>query len=186
MDNLEIDFDDSDLCDNFPKLKFDGVQVLDNYNLDIYKRFKDGSKDMFYAPLEVKYDEIMGYYVIATQVIQANTLLGEYTGTIMRLEKSNSRDDCIMKYHSFKDINLGCLKLEELNLVINPLKKYNIARFISGTNVKRQMPNVRVIKVFDLKVVRILLLTKRRIKEGKILCYNYNGIDSDYDTHSFL
>ncbi len=79
-------------------------------------------------------------------------------------------------------------KISDVSLVIYPQKFGNLARFLSGINneKKTNKQNVYSLRVNIDGSVHILLITKKKIKKGDILYYDYNaGGYNNYDTGEF-
>ena len=159
-----------------------GIQKLCEKNEKIYNDFKLLSKKGIYGPFEIIKDEKQGYVVRTLAVINTNTLICEYAGDVFFLKnKIFDNNDSIM--------DLITCPNSILSMVICPKKYGNLARFISGINNKKnkQKQNVYSIRVDIHGSVHVLLLTRRKIKKGEILYYDYNGGGyNTYPTEEFV
>lgn len=157
------------------------VQTMPSEMLKVYKKFKKNSRKGIYGPLEVVFDTIQGYVVKTTNIIEENTLISEYSGTVVEhSEELNS--DALMNF----------LSTENSSFVICPDITGNLARFISGINnsklkKKKSMQNVNSI-MFNIEgSIHVLLYANRKIKKGETLYYDYNaGHFKEYDTSHFI
>jgi integrase len=149
-------------------------------NAEIFRRFKERSRGMMYAPLVLEQDATQGWIVRATRRIEARTLLCEYSGQVMKYSKA-PKSDSVMEYVDY----LGC------SYVIVPDSVGNIARFISGVNNSRKEDASRV-NVLSMKCniddnIHILLFACKTIEAGDVLYYDYNGGDlQEYQTDRFI
>jgi hypothetical protein len=62
-----------------------------------------------------------------------------------------------------------------------------MARFINGVKKNSTIGNVETVKLLCKGKPLVLLISKRLIKKGESLCYDYNagGIAAEYDTSHF-
>ena len=75
----------------------------------------------------------------------------------------------------------------DTSLSIVPLKHANIGRFFNSVNkdsIKKQ--NVKSIRCQLGGKVMVLLYTKRAVKKGESLLYNYNEAKECYPTDNFV
>jgi hypothetical protein len=152
------------------------IQKMPKYMTKVFKAFKQNSKNMIYAPLNLVKDKVQGYKVVSTNSIKQLTLISEYSGEIMKHGDVPSSDS-IMDYYE--------------NFVIYPDKKGNIGKFLSGVNNKKtnksKIQNVKSVKYNIEGKVHILLYASRLIKKDETLIYDYNaGKIKEYPTHNFI
>lgn len=69
-------------CKLEPCYKYAGEKIKNAYN-----KMKELTSNKIY-PIEIKYKEDVGYYVIASQEIQKNTLICEYTGDFFPISRT--------------------------------------------------------------------------------------------------
>jgi hypothetical protein len=154
---------------------YEKIQKLSKLNEAIYKEFKLKSRQGIYGPLEVFYDNVIGYGVRAINDIEENTLISEYAGEILKYDPK-STNDSLMKYIA--------------DYVIQPTSFGNIAKYVSGINDSKKSEikkaNVRSIRCLIEGRIHVLLYTIKKIKKGNILKYNYNGEDNEYNTSRFV
>jgi hypothetical protein len=166
------------------------VQTLKGKNLEIFKNFKSRTNKKIYGPLELVKDPIQGWKVVATKPISKHTLISEYSGVVQDNTEEIKNSDSIMEYfHSGLS-----------DLVINPEKRGNLARFLSGVNTEKvkklkrsskhkqgrstdeepiNLPNCQSQKFNVDGGLHVIIYTLRDISVGETLFYDYNagGLD---------
>jgi hypothetical protein len=149
---------------------------------EVFRKFKEQSRNGFYAPVEVVFDPEQGYVVKAKELfIDRFTIICEYAGEVVDMNQSEEvmNSDALFEFHTTTNSNL----------VIYPDKKGNLARFISGINNKKgkKDKNLESIK-FNLDgSIHVVLYTIRNIHPGEILYYDYNaGPLNEKDTSDFV
>jgi integrase len=167
-------FNDDLSMDFFVNTKLAPVHQI---NADIFRSFKEKSRNMIYAPIMLEKDDVQGWLVRAVNPIPPCTLICEYSGQVMKLSHapvSDSRMD-FMKYS-------GC------DYVVVPDRVGNIARFISGVSCEnRDKANLLTMKCNIDDNLHILLFTSRDVEAGEILYYDYNaGPLKEYETSNFV
>ena len=131
------------------------------------------------------HDPIQGFYVAAADDLPELTLIAEYLGQV-RTDMQTRLDvnDSIME--------LLCTGNPSSSLVVVPYEHANVARFFNGINnsvknSKRTRQNVRTIRCQVNGQATVLLFTKRLVKKGEILMYDYNEAGKDlYPTGHFI
>ncbi len=161
-----------------------GIQKVSDYNLNIYRKFKERTREANYPALEIIDDEKQGFVVKATDEIPILTLLCEYSGEVhFARKKLFDSNDSIM--------DLIRTPYSSTSLVIAPEKRGNIARFFSGINNNnisdKKKQNVSSIRLDINGSVHVLLYASRKIKKNEVLYYDYNaGGFSGYPTENFV
>ena len=166
---------------NIPPKYLETIQEIDKKDEEAFLKFKkEFTSKKYFGPLQIKWHCKQGFVVEASDQIEPNTLICEYTGEVIDKSDDFYSDD-LMEYATFDD----------KNYVIAPRRKGNIARFISGINNSKkfckQKQNLTSIKFRIKNKIRIALYTIKRVKKGQILYYDYNagplskkfGIDTD-------
>jgi hypothetical protein len=179
--------------DKVPRSKndasLDQVENLSRANIEIFKLFKENTRNGMLPCLIPKYDPIQGFIVEALCDIPPRTLLVEYTGVVTRVSDSGLSDsDSLMML-----LETGNPKT---SLIIDPSKKGNLARFLSGVNnsshESRKKINVRTRRFAVDGECRVVLFSSRKIVAGERLSYDYNaGLveksmdEEDWANHGF-
>jgi integrase len=73
------------------------VQEITPEDLEVYKKFKEQSRQGFNAPVKVVYDDVQGYIVKATKFIDRYTLIAEYSGEVVEYDP-NMISETIMEF----------------------------------------------------------------------------------------
>ncbi len=131
-------------------------------------------------PLIIKFDAAQGFYVETAVDLPDLTLICEYIGEVRTNRHCVfNTNDSIMELLDTGDT--------DTSLSIVPQKYANIGRFFNSVNkdsIKKQ--NVRSLRCqLDGKVM-VLLYTKRAVKKGESLLYNYNEAKECYPTDNFV
>jgi [histone H3]-lysine27 N-methyltransferase len=161
------------------------IQKLSERNLKTFLKFKEWTRQGYYAPVTVINHPQQGACVQATIDIPNLTLLCEYVGDVLPVrhvlfEQSNDSIMDLIKAHT-----------SSKSLAICPNKRANLARFISGINNStkegKKKQNVKSARFNIQGRVGIILYADRMIKKGEILYYDYNegGFES-YPTEDFI
>ena len=84
--NLQFN-DDLVYSKNCPKevknyLLENGIQKLSEKNVEIYNKFKNGSRLGNYGPFKIEEEINQGYVVKAENIILPNTIISEYSGDV--------------------------------------------------------------------------------------------------------
>ena len=172
----------------------DTIQTMSKDNSLLFRLYKENLKNGVYPPVEVVYDDELGFTVRALTQLPRHTILTEYVGEITTIEKCNeTSSDSLMILLETGD--------PKTSLIIDPTKKSNIARFLSGVNNKsvesRRKANVRTRRFALDGKSRVVLFTSRQISAGESLNYDYNAGKEGksitdilnmgfYDTSNFL
>jgi len=172
----------------------DTIQKMSKENTTMFRLYKDNIKKGVYPPVEVVYDDELGFTVRALSSLPRHTILTEYVGEVTTIEKC---------YETSSDSLMILLETGDpkTSLIIDPTRISNIARFLSGVNNRilksRRKANVRTRRfVIDGKS-RVALFTSRQIEAGESLNYDYNAGNEGksvkdilrtgfYDTSKFL
>lgn len=158
------------------------LQRLSDDNKKVYYEFKKQSRQGIYAPVEVVDDSVQRFVVKALTNMTTNTIICEYSGEVRLMR------DCLFDDND-SIMDLIHSQISDVSLVIYPQKFGNLARFLSGINneKKTNKQNVYSLRVNIDGSVHILLITKKKIKKGDILYYDYNaGGYNNYDTGEFV
>lgn len=89
-------------------------------------------------------------------------------------------------------MELLCTGSPSSSLVVVPYEHANIARFFNGINnsvkdSKRKHQNVRTMRCQVDGQATVLLYTKRKVKKGEVLMYDYNEAGKNlYPTDHFV
>eukprot|EP00550_Attheya_septentrionalis_P009864 CAMPEP_0198287132 /NCGR_PEP_ID=MMETSP1449-20131203/6039_1 /TAXON_ID=420275 /ORGANISM="Attheya septentrionalis, Strain CCMP2084" /LENGTH=1964 /DNA_ID=CAMNT_0043985037 /DNA_START=184 /DNA_END=6078 /DNA_ORIENTATION=- len=172
----------------------ENIEPLNQRNLDIFKDYKENLKRGAFPPINIVYDENVGFTVEALTNLPRHTLILEYTGEVTTVERSGeTSSDSLMILLSTGD--------PATSLIIDPTKTGNAARFLSGinnrSNFSRRKANVRTRRFSLDGKCRVALFTSRKVESGDKLYYDYNaGIegkttvewakDGFYDTSNFF
>ena len=153
-DDLIFEATQKPTCPNFPAK-----------TMSAYINMKKNTKNGYYANMQIKMRMENDYGIVATGNILKDTILCEYSGVVRNMKEVNTND--AMKYSTLTSID--------------PSKKGNIARFISGTKNDSETSANAFSELGKINnIPRILLIAKTDIKEGEWLKYNYNaGKDSN-------
>lgn len=157
------------------------------------KEFREKqSQHNLLPPVVLTADERQGFYVVAATDLPELTLLAEYLGEV-RTDKQtiNDPNDSIMELLCCK-----CLDSNEpdpsKSLVVIPQTFSNVGRFFNGINnsdkdSKKLKQNVRSMRCQVDAKATVLLYTKRAVKKGEPLVFDYNEAGKNwYPTHYFV
>jgi hypothetical protein len=170
------------------------IESLSKKNIEIFISFKENLKRGLYPPIEVVYNDDIGFTVKALATMAKFTLIAEYVGEVVTVEESS--DIC-------SDSLMMLLDTGEpsTSLIIDPTKKGNYARFLSGINnrsiLSKRRANVRTLRFSIDNKCRVALFTSKQVSPGEVLHYDYNAgmegkTDSEwaqsgfYDTSNFI
>lgn len=150
----------------------DSIQKMSKDNTTLFKLYKENLRNGAYPPLEVVYDDGLGFTVHALCSLPRHTILTEYVGEVTTIEKCNeTNSDSLMILLDTGD--------PKTSLIIDPTRISNIARFLSGVNNRsfksKRKANVRTRRFVVDGKSRVVLFTSRDIKEGESLNYDYNA-----------
>ncbi len=182
------------LSEDYNDASLDNIQKMSKDNSSMFRLYKENLKNGVYPPVEVVYDDELGFTVRALAPLPRHTILTEYIGEVTTIEKCNeTSSDSLMILLETGD--------PKTSLIIDPTKISNIARFLSGVNNRslesRRKANVRTRRFALDGKSRVALFTSRNINAGESLNYDYNAGKegkslSDilnmgfYDTSNFL
>ena len=157
---------------NNPDLDVDKIHPMSKRNMEIFKAFKHNIKLGVFPPVRVVYDENMGFNVEALTRIQKQTLVGEYVGDVVTIDRSEgSNSDSLMLLLQTED--------PETSLIVDPTLSGNYARFLSGINnrnlLSKRKANVRTRRFAMDGKIHVALFTSRDVEAGEILSYDYNA-----------
>ena len=132
------------------------------------------------------YDGMQGFYVKAATDLPELALLAEYLGQV-RTDQQTMYDtnDSIMEL-------LTVPNRRTESLVVVPYSFANVARFFNGINnsekdSKRKKQNVRTMRCQVDGKATVLLFTKRAVKAGEVLMFDYNEAGKGlYPTEHFV
>ena len=131
-------------------------------------------------PLLIKHDVNQGFFVESAIDLPDLTLICEYIGEVRTNRHCVfNTNDSIMELLDTGDT--------DTSLSIVPIKHANIGRFFNSVNkdsIKKQ--NVKSIRCQLGGKVMVLLFTKRAVKKGESLLYNYNEAKDCYPTDNFV
>lgn len=165
-----------------------GVQPMTKTNLATFMRFKDMLRDGLTPPVMVVLDPVQGFVVEADAAIPDRTLICEYVGEVATVRQLR-KDTLAADSDSLMDLLRGADS--KSTLLINPDRKGNIARFLSGINngsaEGRRRQNVRSARFSVDGRARVMLYAARDISRGERLFYDYNALQKDgYPTTHFV
>eukprot|EP00584_Thalassiosira_punctigera_P006741 CAMPEP_0172541594 /NCGR_PEP_ID=MMETSP1067-20121228/12375_1 /TAXON_ID=265564 ORGANISM="Thalassiosira punctigera, Strain Tpunct2005C2" /NCGR_SAMPLE_ID=MMETSP1067 /ASSEMBLY_ACC=CAM_ASM_000444 /LENGTH=1391 /DNA_ID=CAMNT_0013327663 /DNA_START=90 /DNA_END=4262 /DNA_ORIENTATION=- len=157
---------------NDPALEVDEITPMSRRNISIFKAYRHNTREGVFPPVQIIHDESFGFSVKALACMQRHTIIGEYLGEIVTMEKSHeSNSDSLMVLLDTGD--------PKTSLIIDPTCAGNIARFLSGINnrslLSKRKVNVRTRRFFMDGKVHVCLFTSRRVEAGEILNYDYNA-----------
>ncbi len=157
---------------NSPDLDVDKIHPMSKRNIEIFKAFKHNIKHGIFPPVRVVYDENMGFNVEALAPIQKYTLVGEYVGDVVTVDRSgSSNSDSLMLLLQTED--------PETSLIIDPTHSGNYSRFLSGINnrnlLSKRKANVRSRRFAMDGKIHVALFTCKDVEAGEILSYDYNA-----------
>jgi len=163
---------ENDVNETMNDANLDNVEPLSRRNLEVFQRYKENLKNGIFAPVEIVYDEKIGFKVKALAAIPRHTIITEYIGDVITVKRSEERSsDSLMMLLDTGD--------PKTSLIIDPTKNGNIARFFSGINnisfVARRKANVRTRRFVYEGKCRVLLFTSKRVEPGDELHYDYNA-----------
>jgi hypothetical protein len=118
--------------------------------------------------------------------IPKRSIICEYVGEVVTLRECTALDNEEGKNDSEMDLWVG--RNSDEKLIIRPERWTNIARFINGAKDATSNCNVTSMRVCLRGMPMVLLISKRDIKKGESLVYDYNagGIQAKYDTSGFV
>lgn len=133
-------------------------------------------KDGLPKVVVVKINDLVGYGLVAGEFISAGTIIGEYSGIVVRITQtiatSNSRDN--KRKHDntyFAPYSLDAIPGSE-KFVIDAKRQGNLTRFI---NHSAENPNASWTSIFDGDKFRLIIAATRHIMEGKQILLKYNN-----------
>ena len=161
------------------------LQKLDKESEAVLLQFRARETQGVLPPVIMHHDPIQGFYVAAARDLPELTLIAEYLGQV-RTDMQTRLDvnDSIME--------LLCTGNPNSSLVVVPYEHANVARFFNGINnsvkdSKRTQQNVRTMRCQVNGQATVLLFTKRLVKKGEILMFDYNEAGKDlYPTDHFV
>jgi hypothetical protein len=157
---------------NNPDLDVDKIQPMSKRNMDIFKAFKHNTEHGVFPPIRVVYDDNLGFNVEALAPIQKYTLVGEYVGDVVTMDKSgtSNSDSLFLLLHTDDP---------QTSLIIDPTHSGNYSRFLSGINNRnlssKRKANIRTRRFAMDGKLHVALFTSRDIEAGEILSYDYNA-----------
>ena len=78
-------------------LDMDEVQTLSKKNLELFQMYKENLKVGVYPPVEVAYDEAIGFMVKALSKMKKHTIITEYVGEVTTTDQAgNTNSDSLM------------------------------------------------------------------------------------------
>lgn len=172
----------------------ESIETMSKDNITLFRLYKENLKKGVYPPVEVVYDDELGFTVRALRALPRHTILTEYVGEVTTIDNCHeTNSDGLMILLDTGD--------PKTSLIIDPTNISNFARFLSGVNNKnlksKRKANVRTRRfVLDGKA-RIVLFTSRQVQAGESLNYDYNAGNEGksvqdimrtgfYDTSKFL
>ncbi|TNV79602.1 hypothetical protein FGO68_gene11366 [Halteria grandinella] len=180
--SLVYDHNDCPESMNDPALEAK-VQILIKENNDAIYQLREREKAGILPPVLIRYEESQGFFVEAAIDLPDLCLICEYLGEVRTARQSLfNANDSIMELLDTGD--------SDTSLSIIPEKHSNIGRYFNSINNKnvdsRKKQNVRSIRCQLDGKVTVLLYTKRAVKKGEQLLYNYNEAKECYPTDDFV
>ena len=162
------------------------MQKLDKESEEVLHKFRERESQGVLPPLLMCYDGMQGFYVKAATDLPEFALLAEYLGQV-RTDQQTMFDtnDSIMEL-------LTVPNRRTESLVVVPYSFANVARFFNGINnsdkdSKRKKQNVRTMRCQVDGKATVLLFTKRAVKAGEVLMFDYNEAGKGlYPTEHFV
>ena len=161
------------------------LQKLDKESERVLRQFREREAQGMLPPVILKTDPICGFYVEAASDLPELTLLAEYLGQVRTdTQTMTDSNDSIME--------LLCSGNPNSSLVVIPYVWANVARFFNGINnsqvgSKTKKQNIRTMRCQVDGKATVLLYTKRNIKKGDTLLYDYNEAGKNmYPTTHFI
>jgi len=168
---------------NDPKLEKISIQTLTKDNNDAIYELREREKNGILPPVYIRYDPMQGFFVEAAIDLPDLSLICEYLGEVRTTRQTIfNKNDSIMELLDTGD--------SETSLVFVPEKYSNVGRFFNSVNngvkesIKKQ--NLRSLRCQLDGKVTVLLYTKRAVKKGESLLYNYNEAKECYPTDDFV
>jgi hypothetical protein len=168
---------------NDPKLEKTLIQTLTKDNNDAIYELREREKNGILPPVYIRYDPMQGFFVEAAIDLPDLSLICEYLGEVRTSRQTVfNKNDSIMELLDTGD--------SETSLVFVPEKYSNVGRFFNSVNngvkesIKKQ--NLKSIRCQLDGKVTVLLYTKRAVKKGESLLYNYNEAKECYPTDDFV
>ena len=148
---------------------FKSIETLNENDKNIVNRFKENNSKGIYAPLEICYNVDEEFTVQATAFIKKKSLLSEYCGEIKLFST--------VRYSSSNGLfTLRYSKNEFEELIIDPDSKCNLGRFFNCSTNGNAVAEIFYIN----NEPRVFIISKRDIKKGEKIYYDYNGKRDDY------
>lgn len=167
---------------NDPKLE-NKVQTLIRENNEVIYQLREREQAGNLPPVLLRYQENQGFFVEAAVDLPDLCLICEYLGEVRTGRQSLfNPNDSIMELLDTGD--------SDTSLSIIPEKHSNIGRYFNGINNKlldsKKKQNLMSIRCQMDGKVTVLLYTKRAVKQGEQLLYNYNEAKECYPTDDFV
>jgi uncharacterized protein len=106
-------------------------------------------------------DPTLGYGLFAEVEIPARTFVGEYTGMVRRRLKSDRTNNYCFDY--------AVIPGKKGPFIIDAKEKGNLSRFVNHSSEG----NLEPLSLFHGGIVHIVLHTRRKVRAGEQLCYDY-------------
>jgi hypothetical protein len=142
-------------------------QYIASENYDWEKTFHREITEGKLAPIIIKWiDPVLGYGAFAAEDIAKGQFIGEYTGVVRQLHRSTPNQNPYCFHYP--------TKLWSMNyFTIDSMEEGNLARFINHSS----KPNLKPLCVVDRKLLHLIFVADRSIKQGEQLTLDYG---SDY------
>ncbi|CDW89782.1 histone-lysine n-methyltransferase atxr6-like [Stylonychia lemnae] len=167
---------------NNPELERN-IQKMIKENQQVIYELRKREQLGILPPVLIKYDPAQGFYVEAAQDMSDLTLICEYAGEVRTFRQCLfDKNDSIMELLDTGDSDTS------LNIV--PQKQANVGRFFNSINNSskdsKKKQNIRSLRCQIDGKVTVLIFTKRPVKKGESLLYNYNEAKNLYPTEDFI
>lgn len=178
----ELIYDSPDCPSSKNDPSLEKVQTLSKENNQAIYDLRHKETSGILPPLLLRHAPSQGFYVEAAADLPELTLICEYLGEVRTCRQCLfSANDSIMELLDTGDA--------DTSLSVVPERHANVGRFFNGVNngckdsKKRQ--NLRSIRCQVDGKVCVLLYTKRGVKKGEQLLYDYNEAKEMYPTGDF-
>lgn len=152
-------------------------------NQEIVRQLRRREELGILPPVILKHHPQAGFYVEAAQDMKELTLLCEYAGEVRTCRQMIfDQNDSIMELLDTGD--------SDNSLVIAPMKFSNVGRYFNSINKSckesKKKQNIKSMRCQIDGKATVLIFTKRSVKKGEELLYDYNEAKDLYPTNDFI